>query len=80
MSPELDAAGEPDDVSVTGVLVDFVYAGAVTRFVVRLDDGPTMTVVEQNTETAPDRFARDRGARVRLSWRRTSCISLTRHS
>jgi len=57
--------------SAAGVIREVIYLGAVTRFVVELDDGTTMTTLRQNLhDTAQDALAQ-RGRRVRLAWRDT---------
>jgi putative spermidine/putrescine transport system ATP-binding protein len=51
-----------------GTVEDVTYAGMVTRYVVELDRGGRLLVVEQNRESAAQ--ASDlRGRRVRLAWR-----------
>ena len=51
-----------------GTVEDVTYAGMVTRYVVQLDRGGRLLVVEQNRESAAQ--ASDlRGRRVRLAWR-----------
>jgi putative spermidine/putrescine transport system ATP-binding protein len=55
--------------SAPGTVREVVYLGAVTRYVVELDDGMTLTALRQNLETsAQDAFA-ERGRRVVLAWR-----------
>jgi putative spermidine/putrescine transport system ATP-binding protein len=55
--------------SAQGTVREVVYLGAVTRYVVELDDGATLTALRQNLETsAQDAFA-ERGRRIRLAWR-----------
>ena len=51
-----------------GRIEDVVYLGAVTRYVVALAAGGTLTVVKQNFETAPD-AERERGREVAVAWR-----------
>ena len=53
----------------SGVVEQVVYVGAVTRFVVELDAGGTLTVVSQNVESFSARAEGDRGRRVVLVWR-----------
>jgi putative spermidine/putrescine transport system ATP-binding protein len=50
-----------------GVVAEVIYAGPVTRFVVDLDAGARVVVVEQNRRTGSAAAAM-RGATVRLSW------------
>jgi putative spermidine/putrescine transport system ATP-binding protein len=61
---------EKIDVSDTGhpgVVAEVIYAGPVTRFVVDLEAGARVVVVEQNRRTGSAAAAM-RGATVRLSW------------
>ncbi len=52
-----------------GSIIEVVYLGAVTRYVVELETGQVLTALRQNLETsAQDALAR-RGRRVRLAWR-----------
>jgi len=56
-------AGEP------GVVREVVYAGMVTRYVVDLDSGGELVVIQQNLETSSQQALEDRGKRVRLDWK-----------
>ena len=56
-------AGEP------GVVHDVVYVGMVTRYIVDLDAGGRLVVVQQNLETSSQEVLEARGKRVRLEWR-----------
>ncbi len=58
-----DGDGEP------GVVRDVVYVGMVTRYIVDLDGGGTLVVVQQNLETSSQQALEARGRRIRLSWR-----------
>lgn len=73
---DTDALPTADSCGADGVITDVVYLGLSTRYVVRLDSGPNMIVVEQNL----DMTARDAnsalGRRVRLLWPRAANISL----
>ena len=55
--------GEPGTVRAT------VYLGPATKFVVALDEGGELTVVQQNLETRSEDIHRMEGSRVRLHWR-----------
>jgi putative spermidine/putrescine transport system ATP-binding protein len=55
--------GEP------GRIRDVVYVGMFTRYVVELDSGGELTVVEQNLESSSQEALASRGRRVRLEWR-----------
>ena len=62
----LDTApeGEP------GVVRAVAYLGSSTKFVVALDAGGELTVLQQNLETSSEDVHGMEGRRVRLSWRR----------
>jgi putative spermidine/putrescine transport system ATP-binding protein len=55
--------------SAAGVIREVVYLGAVTRYVVELEDGQTLSALRQNLETSAQDVAAQRGQRVRLAWR-----------
>src|SRR6478735_7431691 len=55
--------GEPGTVRATA------YLGPSTKFVVSLDGGGELTVVQQNLETRSEDIDRMEGRRVRLQWR-----------
>jgi len=63
MAADDGGAGEP------GVVRDVVYVGMVTRYIVDLDAGGELVVVQQNLETSSQQALEARGRRVRLSWR-----------
>ncbi len=52
-----------------GRIEDVVYLGMVTRYVVALADGGTLTAVRQNLEAAPPTRSGARGPRVTVAWR-----------
>ena len=52
-----------------GVIRDVVYVGMFTRYIVELDSGGELTVVEQNLETSSVDVLESKGKRVRLEWR-----------
>src|SRR3954469_15643432 len=70
-----DGAVRPGEQTADGEVVDVVYAGATTRYVVTLDVGPLFVVVEPAGGGAPTDPPR-RGARVRLTWDRESVFRL----
>jgi len=66
------AEGEPPvpgDQTELGAIRDVVYVGAVTRYVVELDQGGTLTVVSQNVDGFSGRAADEQGRRAVLAWR-----------
>jgi putative spermidine/putrescine transport system ATP-binding protein len=52
-----------------GRIRDVVYVGMFTRYIVELDSGGELTVVQQNLETSSQDALEARGRRVRLAWR-----------
>jgi putative spermidine/putrescine transport system ATP-binding protein len=67
-SPEDDA--DPDEVSALGVVRDVIYVGAFTRYVVELDAGGELVVLQQNLAMSSMDVLQARGRRVRLFWNR----------
>jgi putative spermidine/putrescine transport system ATP-binding protein len=72
----------PEKISITeqgvpGTIADVIYAGPVTRYLVDLDAGARIVVVEQNqrTETATA-LSDQRGKPVHLSWREEHVIEI----
>jgi putative spermidine/putrescine transport system ATP-binding protein len=76
--PEKIAMGEPggqvgpDDCTATGHVREVVYLGAVTRYVVDLDAGGSLVVMEQNLSTSSMEALEVRGEAVRLTWNRSN--------
>jgi putative spermidine/putrescine transport system ATP-binding protein len=76
--PEKIALAEPnavvaaDDCSATGTVREVVYLGAVTRYIVHLDTGGTLVVMQQNLATSSMEALQVRGKAVRLIWRRSN--------
>ena len=62
-------AAEPGAEAESGVIREVIYIGSVTRYVVDLDAGGTLTVVKQNLEGFSGEAVEDRGRRVELAWR-----------
>jgi putative spermidine/putrescine transport system ATP-binding protein len=52
-----------------GRIVDVIYLGMVTRYVVELDDGGRLLAVSQNRQTAGSEVLQARGRQVAVSWR-----------
>ncbi|MBI3287689.1 MAG: ABC transporter ATP-binding protein [Chloroflexi bacterium] len=57
--------------SVEGHIRDVIYLGMHTRYLVELDGGHDLTVVEQNLDTTSMDVLAARGRRVRLVWNRS---------
>jgi putative spermidine/putrescine transport system ATP-binding protein len=66
----------PGDVTESGVVSAVVYVGAVTRTIVDLDAGGTLTVVSQNTGSGAAR--EEVGDRVLLAWRPENTFTIDR--
>jgi putative spermidine/putrescine transport system ATP-binding protein len=60
----------PDEVSAPGVVREVVYVGAITRYVVELDAGGELVVLQQNLTMSSMDVLQARGRRVRLFWNR----------
>jgi len=56
-----------------GTVAEVIYAGPVTRYLVDLDAGARITVVEQNTRSSASDL---RGRPVRLSWHQEHVIEI----
>jgi putative spermidine/putrescine transport system ATP-binding protein len=69
-------AGEGGEANAQGVVREIAYLGSVTRYVVELEDGSTLTVVRQNLETSAVMAQRERGRTVRLAWRADDATAL----
>ena len=69
--PEKLALGPPADgrVGVDGTVVESVYMGTVTHYVVEIAPTARMIAVTQNTEDATDGSRPGVGSKVTLSWR-----------
>ncbi|MEP6759156.1 MAG: ABC transporter ATP-binding protein [Actinomycetota bacterium] len=67
---EMGATVEEDRCTATGHVREVVYLGAVTRYIVELDLGGTLTLMEQNLETSSMEALQVRGRAVRLVWSR----------
>jgi putative spermidine/putrescine transport system ATP-binding protein len=66
----------PDGISAAGRIVEVVYAGATTRFVVDLDAGTRLVALQQNQQTSSADVAGLRDRPVRLSWRPDHVVAI----
>lgn len=66
-----DAPSPPGMCSADGHIREVVYLGLYTRYIVELDRGSELTVVEQNLNTTSMEALAARGRRVRLTWQRS---------
>jgi putative spermidine/putrescine transport system ATP-binding protein len=67
-----ETAVREDQCSATGRVREVVYLGAMTRYVVVLDEGGRLVVVQQNLATSSMEALRVRGKAVRLVWNRAN--------
>lgn len=73
-----EASAAPDDGEVTakGAVVEVIYAGPSTRFVVDLDAGARLVALQQNLETSSSEVNRLRNTQVILRWRREHVVAI----
>jgi putative spermidine/putrescine transport system ATP-binding protein len=64
-------------VAVDGQIRDVVYLGLFTRYLIELEAGSDLTVVEQNLHTSSKEARAARGKSVRLMWYRRHCRTIT---
>ncbi len=57
-----------DMVSLDGVVRDVVYLGLYTRYLVEIEDGVDLVVIEQNLKTTSMDVLSAKGQKVKLSW------------
>jgi putative spermidine/putrescine transport system ATP-binding protein len=69
---EPDTATSLEDCTATGHVAEVVYLGAVTRYIVELDLGGRLVVMQQNLSTSSMEALKVRGKAVRLAWRRSN--------
>jgi putative spermidine/putrescine transport system ATP-binding protein len=67
---EPESHAESGDCVADGVVENVVYLGVTTRYVVALDSGPHLVVVQQNLERSSMDALAQKGRRVRLAWHR----------
>ena len=53
----------------SGQIEDVVYLGMLTRYVIRLAEGGSLTAVRQNLDTAAAQVLESQGSDVRVAWR-----------
>ena len=61
---------EADTIVVDGRVRDIVYLGLYTRYLVKLEGGGDLVVVEQNLKTTSMDVLTLKGQKVRLSWQK----------
>ncbi|MBM0225113.1 MULTISPECIES: ABC transporter ATP-binding protein [Micromonospora] len=70
------APASTEEISAAGQVVEVIYAGAATRFVVDLDAGPRVVAMQQNQQTSPADVAALRGKPIRLTWRAEHVVAV----
>jgi len=61
---------EKDMLSIDGVIRDVVYLGLFTRYLVEIEDGSDVIVIEQNLKTTSMDVLSAKGQKVRLHWQK----------
>jgi len=67
---EMDDPVAPDETGAAGHILDVVYLGPDTRYVVGLDAGSRLVVTQQNLATSSTEALAQQGKAVRLVWKR----------
>lgn len=65
-----NADAPSDSYSADGIVRDVVYLGLLTRYIVDLDGGGEVVVVEQNLKTTSMDVLKIKGQRARLHWKK----------
>ncbi len=65
-----DAKVEADSYSADGVVRDVIYLGLYTRYLIELNGGGDLVVVEQNLKTTSMDVLKIKGQAVRLHWKK----------
>jgi putative spermidine/putrescine transport system ATP-binding protein len=68
----LDVEADESQCTATGRVREVVYLGAITRYIVELDDGGELVVMQQNLTTSSMEALQVRGKAVRLRWDRSN--------
>jgi len=70
------AAVGPDETAADGHILDVVYLGSDTRYVVMLDAGARLVVTQQNLTTSSTEALAQQGKAVRLVWKRQHALPI----
>jgi putative spermidine/putrescine transport system ATP-binding protein len=65
-----DAPVGPDETAAAGTILEVVYVGPDTRYIVGLDAGARLVVTQQNLATSSTEALAQQGKPVRLIWKR----------
>jgi putative spermidine/putrescine transport system ATP-binding protein len=68
----MDAEVAESQCTATGSVREVVYLGAITRYVVELDGGGELVVMQQNLEMSSMKALQVRGKAIRLRWDRSN--------
>ena len=68
----LDAVVDESSCTATGSVREVVYLGAITRYIVELDGGGELAVMQQNLTTSSMEALQVKGKAVRLRWDRSN--------
>jgi putative spermidine/putrescine transport system ATP-binding protein len=68
-----DTVAEPGEIDAPGTIREVVYVGPETRYLVALDAGVELLVVQQNLATSSTEALAQEGRPVRLHWKRQHC-------
>ena len=68
----IDTEVDASHCTATGHVREVVYLGAVTRYIVELDGGGELVVMQQNLTTSSMEALQIRGETVRLRWERSN--------
>jgi putative spermidine/putrescine transport system ATP-binding protein len=66
----------PQEVGVGGRILQVVYLGPDTRYIVALDPGGSLVVTQQNLATSSTEALAAEGRAVRLIWERQHCLAI----
>lgn len=72
----LDEKNGSDMISLDGVVRDVVYLGLYTRYLVDIDGGGDLVVIQQNLKTTSMDVLTAKGQKVRLSWHKDHMIGM----
>jgi putative spermidine/putrescine transport system ATP-binding protein len=67
---DIDTKVEEDSYSTIGEVRDVIYLGLYTRYLIELEDGGELVVVEQNLKTTSMDVLKIKGKKVRLHWKK----------
>ncbi len=67
---DVDSAAAADETAASGRILDVVYLGPDTRYIVELDAGARLVVTQQNLATTSTEALAQQGRAVRLVWKR----------